>query len=448
MRESKVLARKGQGRQLRAMALIVLAFTLFPGLALSASPKKVKFIIDSWALGEAPFRDLAKKYNVLHPEVEIIIEPTPGSWGTKVAAQQKAGNLEWCSAGIIQPYMYLYASVRQKSIQALDPYLMASKEPGAAAVLADMLPTVREDSSMDGKLYLFPYSVENVMVQYRKDYLDAAGVKTFPKTWEELYEAAKAVKRSMEAAGRKDVIPFVTELALTTGLGAMYFSSVENPYDAEGLLKWKSEEMRKTLQFYRKMVAEGLMPPMAGEGAELYDMWRRGRIAMFVSPCSRGTWAQKIVGYDKVGMAPIPTIDGTQKSGTTYWGNCLQLFEGARYPQEAVDFMVFAMGPQNKEWQKTIIKTGKPTSFSSAFELLDKDPELAPWKWMHVFRTEVDSSFPTPKNFYYAMQADAWNKYRIEYFRPGSKLGEDELADKILAHTRDLMKKAAELKLK
>lgn len=432
----------------RRMVLFVLALVvLVPGL-MAAPAKKVKFIIDGWALGEAPFRDLAKKYNALHPEVEIIIEPTPGSWGTKVAAQQKAGKLEWCAAGIIQPYMYLQAAVSQKSIQALDPYLKASKEPGASAVLTDMLPSVREDGSMDGKLYLFPYSVENVMVQYRKDYLEAAGVKTFPETWEELVEAARAVKKSMEAAGRKDVVPFVTELALPTGLGAMFFGSVENPYDAEGLLKWKSPEMAKTLQLYRKMVAEGLMPPMAGEGAELYDMWRRGRIAMFVSPCSRGTWAQKLVGYDKVGMAPIPTIDGKKKAGTTFWGNCLQLFEGAPYPQEAVDFMVFAMGPQNLDWQKTIIKTGKPTSFASAFALLDKDPELAAWKWMHDFRREIDDSFPAPKNFFYAMQADAWNKYRIEYFRAGSKLTEEELAEKILAHTRDLMRKVAELKIK
>jgi len=45
------------------------------------------------------------------------------------------------------------------------------------------------------------------------------------------------------------------------------------------------------------------------------------------------------------------------------------------------------------------------------------------------------------------MQADAWNKYRIEYFRKGSTLTEDQLADRIDAHVRDLMKKAAELKL-
>jgi ABC-type glycerol-3-phosphate transport system substrate-binding protein len=433
----------------KVLAMLLLLIVLGPslGAAPKATSKKVKFIIDAWALGEVPFREMAKKYNALHPELEIIIEPTPGSWGTKVAAQQKAGNLEWSAAGILQPFMFLSGAVKTKSIQALDPYLKASKEPGAAAILADILPAVREDSSMDGRFYAFPYSVENITMQYRKDYLDAAGIKTAPRSWDELYQACLAVQKNMSGAGRKDVVPLVFDLDLFRGLGALYFSAVDNPYDDEGLIKWKSEEMKKALRFMRKMVDEGLMPPLGGEGAELVDMWRRGRTAMYFAPCSRGTWAQKLVGFEKVGTASVPTVDGKPHAGTTFWGNCLQLFEGAPYPQEAVDFMVYCMGPQNLEWQKTVIKTGKPTAFGSAFALLDKDPELAPWKWMHQMRLDLEASFPAPKTYFYAMQADAWNKYRIEYFRKGSTLTEDQLADRIDAHVRDLMKKAAELKL-
>jgi ABC-type glycerol-3-phosphate transport system substrate-binding protein len=433
-------------RSLRILAAVLLLLTLVAGAATAAAPKKVRFIIDAWALGEVPFREMAKKYTALHPGLEIVIEPTPGSWGTKVAAQQKAGKLEWCAAGIIQPFLWLSSSVKSDSIVALDPWLAASQEPGAAQVLGDLLPAIRADSSMDGKLYLFPYSVENITLQYRKDYFDAAGIKAPPRSWDELYQACVAVKKSLAAAGRKDVWPLALDLDLFRGLGALYFSATDAPYDAEGFLDWKSDAMKRSLQFMRRLVAEGILPPLAGEGAELVDMWRRGRIAAYYAPCSRGTWAQKVVGFDKIATVSVPTVDGKPHSGTTFWGNCLQLFRGAPFPQEAVDFMVFAMGPQNRDWQKTVIKTGKPTAFASAFtEVLNKDPELAPWAWMNEMRKDLEASYPAPKTYYYAMQADAWNKYRVEYFRPKSTMSEDQLADRIIAHTRDLAKKAAEL---
>ena len=429
------------------VAAMLLLMTMAGIQGVWAAPKKVRLIIDQWAF-EAPFREMAKRYTALHPELEIIIEPTPGSWGTKVAAQQKAGNLQWSAAGILQPFLFMAASVKTNSIQAFDPYILASKEPGASEVLSDMMPSIRADSSMDGKLYAFPYSVENIAMQYRKDYFDEAGIKTTPRTWEELYQAGLAMKKNFAATGRKDIWPLVFDLDLWRGLGTLYFSATEKPYDKEGLLDWKSPEMKASLLWMRKMVAEGIMPPMAGEGAEIGEMWRRGRIAAYYSPCSRGTWAQKIVGYEKIVTTSVPTIDGKPKSGTSFWGNCIQLFTGAPYAQEAVDFLIYAMGPQNTEWQKTVIMTGKPTAFISAFTgILTTDPELAPWQWMHQMRKDLDASFPAPKNYFFAMQADGWNKYRVEYFKKGSKMTEDELADKIIAHTRGLMKKVAEMKL-
>jgi len=169
--------------------------------------RKVRIILDGWAISDVPFRQLAEKYSALNPGLEIVIEPTPGAWGTKVAAQQKAGKLEWSAAGITMPFLDLYGAVRTNSVVAVDTLVASSTLQEASGILDDLLPVLRQDGSYDGKFYMIPYSVENIMMHYRTDYAAAAGIKEAPRSWEELYQACVAVKKSMEAAGRKDVYP-------------------------------------------------------------------------------------------------------------------------------------------------------------------------------------------------------------------------------------------------
>lgn len=410
--------------------------------------RKVRIILDGWAISDVPFRQLAEKYSALNPGIEIAIEPTPGAWGTKVAAQQKSGKLEWSAAGITMPFLDLYGAARTNSAVPIDGFISTSKLAESKGLLDDLLPVLRQDGSYDGKFFMIPYSVENIMMHYRTDYAAAAGITKAPRSWDELYQACVAVKKSMEAAGRKDVYPLVFDLDLIRGIGPLFFSATEKPYTKEGMLDWQSAEMKKALQWMRKMVAEGLMPPMAGEGAELADMWRRGRIAFYYAPSSRGVWAQKIVGFDKVASTSIPTIDGKPKSGTFFWGNCLQVFRGAPHAQEVVDFLVWAMGPQNVEFQKAVIKSGKGPVYTSVYNgMMKDDPELAPYAWMQDMKVTIEESIPATKTYFQAMERDAWNKYRIDYFRTGSVMTEEQLVEKIIAHIRDLeVKVAVELK--
>jgi len=149
-----------------------------------------------------------------------------------------------------------------------------------------------------------------------------------------------------------------------------------------------------------------------------------------------------------VASAPIPTIDGTPKSGTFFWGNCLQVFRGAPHAQEAVDFLIWAMGPQNTEFQKAVIKSGKGPVYTSVYSgLLKDDHELAAYGWLQDMKATIEQSTAASKTYFQAMERDAWNKYRIEYFRTGSTMTEEQLIEKIIAHIRDLEEKvAAEMK--
>ena len=399
--------------------------------------KEIRILLSSWAIVEMPFDMMAREYNEKNPEVEVKFETTFEGWDTKVIGQIRADKLEWSGAGIMTPFLNIVQWTETGMIQPMEEYINASTEEGASQVLTDMIKTVKDDASYKGHLYGMPYSFENITYQWRTDLFGEAGVTESPKTWDDWYEYCTALKKHLEEQGKKDIYTTAFDPALWRSLGGLICSASDNPYTEEGLIDWDSDAMRAALKFVRKMVFEGLTPPGGGETADLYDMWQRGRLASLMSCSSRGVWAQNIFGPEKVETARIPTIDGKPHSGSAFWGNCLTVLNKSPYPQEVTDFYIYAMGPQNKRWQKAAIKSGKTPVYNSAYdEILKTDPMFNMYKWMLTMREDVEASVPVPRNTYYLIQNTAWQKWRVEFLKEGSTMTEDELIQHVLEDTR------------
>jgi len=71
---------------------------------------------------------------------------------------------------------------------------LAEIKPDAAYDADDLLPTVRKDLTVDGKLYALPFYAESVMTYYRKDLFAKAGI-TMPEhpTYQQLSDAASKI---------------------------------------------------------------------------------------------------------------------------------------------------------------------------------------------------------------------------------------------------------------
>ncbi len=406
----------------------------------------VRIMVDSWALAYAPFKTMAEQYNKLHPEAQIKIEASPGGWMTKVTGQIRSKKLQWSAAGVMSTFNDLAAWVRIGLIQPVDAYFAASAEPGAADFLSDMLPPVKEDNSYDGKLYGIPFSIENITYQWNTDWFSKVGVTQPPKTWQELYDSSKAVKEYLAVEKKSNHYAFGFDLGgLSRNLGALLCSITDKPYTEEGLLDWESDAMRESLRLMRKMSRDGLTPPNCGEGVEMYDLWTRGRLAGLYSCSSRGVWAQKTLGFDKVTTSLMPTADGQPHAGAIFWGNSVTLLSTAPGAQAAIDFLIYAAGPQNKEWQKAIIQAGTSPAFGSTYtDLIEGDAAFAPYRWMSDLRGEVMRSVPAPKNYYYQVQNEAWGQHRASYLKDDSTMSEDELIQNVLKTTREIMAKVLE----
>lgn len=395
---------------------------------------QVRIMVDAWALAYAPFKEMADQYNQLHPETRIKIEPSPGGWMTKVVGQIRSKKLQWNAAGVMTTLNDLAAWVQLGMVQPVDALIANSKESAAGQYLSDMLAPVKADQSYEGKLYGIPFSVENITYQWNTDWFGKAGITQSPNTWQDLYDGCVEVKKYLASQGKKDVYAFGFDLgSLCRNLGTLIFGAADMPYTSEGLIAWDSPEMREALRFMRKMSRAGLTPPNGGEGVDIYDLWTRGRLAGLYSCSSRGVWAQKTLGFDKIVTSPVPTIDGKPHSGTTFWGNSLAILNTAPMPQQAMDYLLYAVGPQNAAWQQAIIKAGTSPAFASSYtQIIESDPEYANYRWMTHVRDSIAVSAPAPKNYFYPIENEAWNKHRAGYMKDNSTQTEDELIANVL----------------
>lgn len=392
--------------------------------------KVVRILLPSWATSEIPFDTTARQFNEDNPGTRVEIQTTSEGWDTKVMAQIQDGSLEWSGAGIASSASSsLPRWILSEMVQPMDDLIAASSVEGAEQMLDDMIPTLRDASTHEGKFWGIPYSFENISFNWRTDYFDAVGATDAPQTFDEWLDVARALK---EWGAEEQIFAASFIPDLDASVGSLIYASMAEPFDENMLLKWESEEAVAALTFYKQMVDEGLTPPNGFDGYR--DAYLAGKVASLQAQSSRGVWGQLAFGTDKVTTSPVPTRDtDTPSAGTPFWGNCVSILNKAPYAQEALDYFVYTMGPQNTTFQKTVISTGKTPVYNSAYEqIIDGDPQFGIYSWMHDMREQVSRSVERPFNNYFSIQDTHYRKYIVELVTAGSTMTPEECASAIL----------------
>lgn len=397
--------------------------------------KLVRILLPSWATGEIPFDTTAREFSDMHPDVRVQIETTTDGWETRVFAQINDGTLEWSGAGIASSASSgLPRWILIDLIQPMDDYIAASDEDGADEMLEDMLPVMRAASTYEEQFWGIPYSFENISFNWRTDYLAEVGLTEAPTNWDEWLEMARALKEWGEA---EQIYPTSFINALDASVGTLIYGSMEEPYDPETLvLRWDSDEAVDALAFYRQLVVEEEVTPPHGFDGWL-DAYYAGKVASVMAQSSRGVWGQLAFGTDAVTTSPVP-VRNESNAGTPFWGNCVSIFNNAPYPQETLDYFVYTMGPQNTDFQKTVIRTGKTPVYESAYDtIIASDPQFRTYGWMENMRAQVERSVPRPFNNYFSIQDTHYQNYVVQLVEPGSTMTPEECAQLILQASLD-----------
>jgi sorbitol/mannitol transport system substrate-binding protein len=214
----------------------------------------------------------------------------------------------------------------------------------------DLIESVRNGLSADGKLYASPFYAESSFLMYRKDVLKKAGVTMPDKpTWQEVADIAGKVNSSDMAGICLRGKPGWGDLgaALTTVLntfGATWWSA--NSDGSIGQAMVDQPEFKEALDFYVNLIkTSGEKDAANASFNECLSQYKDGKVAMWYD----ATVAAGLLEADdspvkgKTGYAPAP-VDETDASGWL-WSWALAIPKTTPKQDLAWKYVSWATGP-------------------------------------------------------------------------------------------------------
>jgi multiple sugar transport system substrate-binding protein len=237
----------------------------------------------------------------------------------------------------------------------------------------------RDLTSVDGKIYAFQVTTNNLALFYRKSLLEKAGIPEPPKTWAELKEVSAKIK---EALG-------------IYGFGFCATASEEGTWQFEpflwsnggSLLELDQKEAVEALSFLVEMVEKGYTPRdvvnVSGQG-DVTQWFINGEVAMM----ENGNWEfgwhltpDVLEKLGDVGVAALPVPKEGAKPIVPFGGECYGIGANTKDPKKlavAWEFLSFIASADGM-LAANLEHGGLPTRASAAEKIAAQKPILAPF---------------------------------------------------------------------
>jgi multiple sugar transport system substrate-binding protein len=230
-------------------------------------------------------------------------------------------------------------------------------------------------ATVDKRIYAIPDRIDPWLVYYNTELFEKAGITTFPKTQDELAEAAKKITSGnvygWGLIGAKDaslISRFVTFLYAHHGdlLTADGKKSAFGDADAVSALKFYTDLLVRHKASQPSAMANGLN--------DVNQLFLTGRVAMIVDgPWRQGSLREQAPNL-KWAVAPMPPAAGkAQRLLTSSW--YYAPFKGGKNHAETFKFVEFLLKPENMA--KSVVTL--PGRKSAAKDARFSSPDYAPW---------------------------------------------------------------------
>lgn len=276
--------------------------------------------------------DVAEKFNSTHEGITVKFEEIPnGANGgyAKIAAAIQAGNGPDV-AGFEYPVLPQF--VANGSLLPIDDLISEQTRGKYSEQLRGL-------STFGDQMYAMPYDQAPLVVYYRQDLLEAAGVSEPPKTWEEFRTAAEKVK---ETNPDQRIVSFnpnepAVLAALAWQAGGQWFG-----IDADSwVVGIDDEASQKVAEFWQGLIDDDLVKVTASFSDEwTADMADGKTIGVLGASWSAAGIMSRTEGNDQAGkwIAATPPSWGDQASAF-YGGTTYAITKDAKNPEAAAVFL-------------------------------------------------------------------------------------------------------------
>ena len=315
--------------RLRKAALPAMAAAGLVGLtSLPASATDVRFIVAEYSSKSGPFfEQVAKDYEKLHPDVHVKIEVV--GWNnllqrlTTDIAANSAPDLS------IIGTRWLYDFTSQHVVEPLDGYMT----PAFKSVFIDSLSA---PSTINGHLMGLPVAASARAMMVNLDLFKQAGAEP-PKTWDELYAAAKKISAIPGAFG---VGMQGKEIETDAYFYYALWTFGGDIFNKDGKSGLASPESIAAASFYKKLIDEKLTQPQPTNynREDVFNLFKQGKVGMIFTFPMLIPQIKAEAPNLHYAVLPFPVKTTKATYGVT---DTLVMFSSSKVKKEAFDFMQF-----------------------------------------------------------------------------------------------------------
>lgn len=292
--------------------------------------------------------------NKQFPNLNAQIAPVQGFGIERFVAEGKNKESTWDVYVGMTPFVEMTQLIKADVIEPWDNYIPKD-------VLDDLLPAIRAECTVDGKLYSWPFLLDVVGMAWNSAQTAKAGLTSVPATWEQYLANAKQVKDSgtapygatFDSRGWRSLVPFTHSLSTDV-------------YTPDGLFDFTSDAAIEGLKLMKQIMALS-QPDILNEGTSDGGVNNTPDEVAFA--------AQKATYYTKYFNAPLRFAQsgGFENSlqlgalpkfangqgATVFWTTGCCLFKYGQNKDKAAEY-VKALTYNQQIWQDSI--AGTPTA--------------------------------------------------------------------------------------
>ncbi|MBI3934520.1 MAG: ABC transporter substrate-binding protein [Acidobacteria bacterium] len=386
--------------------------------------------------------------NATFPGLNFQIAPVAGFDVARFVAEGKNKQSTWDVYVGMTPFVEMASLIRADVIEPWDNYIPKD-------VLDDIIPSIRAEGTVDGKMYGWPFLLDIIVQGYNSAITTKAGIAdTPPADWDEYLANAQKVLDSgaarygatFDAHGWRSLAP------ITHSISTDVYYKLEGDTSTELLFDFTSEPALQALEIMKKMLdvssANALQPGATDAGVNqtpdevAFAAQQVGYYIKYQNAPLR--MAAKWTDPSALRLGALPKAKGGEGS-TVFWNTGAALFKWGQNKEKAAEYMV-ALTHSTRIWKDSIggSSSGHPGQlppYKSVWDQLEKDkPD---WytanPWATLVRAQLDVAKAIPNHPFGLQQfiigQPIWEKYLK---------GEETDPKKAMQETKDVV--AAEVK--
>lgn len=367
--------------QWAALALVVAA-----SLVAACSPQVPgTTTLHFWAMGREGevVAALMPEFERTHPGIRVAVQQLP--W---TAAHEK---LLTAFAGDSTPDIAQLGNTWIPEFVALDALAPLDARLAKSSVERDDFFAGIFDTNVVGQhVYGVPWYVDTRLLFYRRDLLEAAGVRAAPSSWAAWMQALAAVK----AHSAPDQYAILLPLNEFEPLLALALQQ-DDPLLRDGgrYGNFESEGFRRALGIYVDMFRRGFAPPVtASQMTNVWTEFGHGTFAFYISgPWNIGEFERRLPSSLQNAWATAPLPGPSGPGASIAGGSSLVVFRASRVQDAAWQLVEYLSRPDVELRFREM--TGDLPPRRSAW----RDPALAADAHARAFRDQLERVKPAPK---------------------------------------------------